>query len=115
MILPRVAKIPHREPKRERRSRSSRDLCPVQCTLCRYRHNTHYAAFRIMPGRTLRAPESVTFRRGCAAQSAGFDEGEQLTETMWQRRAADVLSLRSAINLHSTRSHEFQEAHPTVP
>src|SRR6266481_1606028 len=30
-------------------------------------------------------------------------------------RIATVLSSRLAINLHFSRSHEFQEAHPTVP
>ena len=34
--------------------------------------------------------------------------------TILLRRVTEVLSSRSAINLHSARSHEFQEAHSTV-
>ena len=46
---------------------AARLMAEVQCTLCRYRHNCHYAAFRIMPRRGVFLRTGEQHQRGMTA------------------------------------------------
>jgi hypothetical protein len=56
----------------------------LRCRLCRYRHNTHYADWRIMPRR------HVGSRRDVGSAGAGADDGNRLVVNRSQTSRSDT-------------------------